>query len=190
MIGARRSALALRGVLGLVALFTLAACGLKGGRASYARSTDDEKSSASTTADPQSAFSEDGAGAAPSFPRPPSSMGSAAASPSGSSAPAAPVAPLAGCLLVCNVAHVGRMAAAEEARFTSALGEVTQSLHQCVRGSIPSMTLRFDSQGALTHFGLDAEETSEGTCVESARYHRPALTFRGPSTVRCAERCR
>jgi hypothetical protein len=93
---------------------------------------------------------------------------------------------------VCNVANKGRVAAADEARLTSSLADVTQALHQCVPGPAPSMTLRFDSAGVLTGFGVDYggdDEGSNSACVDSINQRMPVVTYPGPATVRCAERC-
>jgi hypothetical protein len=66
-----------------------------------------------------------------------------------------------------------------------------QSIHACVHGASPTLTLRFDSQGMLTHFGMDADadDGADAACLDTMRSHRPAVTFPGPATVRCGERC-
>ena len=92
----------------------------------------------------------------------------------------------AGCTLVCNLADAkGRMAADAEQRFTAILAEDVQTARSCAPRS--SFTLRFDSSGALTEYGVDAEESS---CIDTLRGHRPAITYPGPAIVRCAEHCR
>jgi hypothetical protein len=90
------------------------------------------------------------------------------------------------------------MAAADESRFTSALAGATGALRSCLshtsREHLPSLTLRFNSQGTLTHFGVAEEDVAEGVsneaCVDAVRKQEPNLTFAGPATVRCGERCR
>jgi hypothetical protein len=82
--------------------------------------------------------------------------------------------------------------AADEARLTASLAEVTNALHQCVPGPAPSMTLRFDSTGVLTGFGVDHAGEDEGgssACVDSINGRMPAASYPGPATVRCTERC-
>ena len=49
--------------------------------------------------------------------------------------------------------------------------------------------MRFDSGATLTEFGVDAERGNEGACVDALRQQRPAVTYQGPATLRCAERC-
>lgn len=105
--------------------------------------------------------------------------------------PSAQAAP--GCVFVCNVAQKGRVAPDDETRFTSGLVEVTEALRQCrLGGKPPSYTLRFDSSGALTGFGVDhvpEEEGGDAACIEAVNQRRPAITYPGPATVRCTERC-
>ena len=92
----------------------------------------------------------------------------------------------AGCTLVCNLADAkGRMANDAEARFTAALADDVQTARGC--SSHASFTLRFDSTGALTEYGIDAEENS---CINTLRGHRPALSYPGPAIARCAEHCK
>lgn len=92
----------------------------------------------------------------------------------------------AGCTLVCNLADArGRMATDAEARFTAALADDVQTARGC--SSHASFTLRFDSTGTLTEYGIDAEENA---CINTLRGHRPALTYPGPAIARCAEHCK
>jgi hypothetical protein len=148
-----------------------------------------EPSATSTTSEPvQQTFSNAPSAAAPASAPPPAS---AVPQPT-AVAPAPPAKPE--CPLVCHVANRGRVPAADETRLSNALAGVTNALHACVRGAMPTMTLRFDSQGSLTYFGVDEEGGEDGvsgeaTCVEAARRQKPAVTFAGPSTVRCVERC-
>lgn len=104
----------------------------------------------------------------------------------------APVAkPRPGCSLHCSVGQKGRIAAADEARLTQGLADVTESLHECFGGRIPSMTLRFDSTGTITGFGV-AHETGGMTadsCVDSINHRMPAVSYPGPVALRCSEHC-
>jgi hypothetical protein len=52
------------------------------------------------------------------------------------------------------------------------------------------MTLRFDSAGALTYFGVEEGEGADEKCASALNAYRPSITYSGPSTVRCAEQCR
>lgn len=91
----------------------------------------------------------------------------------------------AGCSLVCNLADAkGRMAPDMEQKFTTALANDIETLRGCSWRS--SLTLRFDSAGTLTEYGVDGEENA---CVTSVRGHHPELSYPGPAIVRCAERC-
>lgn len=102
-------------------------------------------------------------------------------------APAAPATTAlpAGCSLVCNLADAkGRMASDMEQKFTAVLANDIETLRGCSQRS--SLTLRFDSTGALTEYGVDGEENA---CVSSVRGHHPELSYPGPAIVRCAERC-
>lgn len=91
----------------------------------------------------------------------------------------------AGCSLVCNLADAkGRMASDMEQKFTAVLANDIETLRGCTQRS--SLTLRFDSAGALTEYGVDGDENA---CVSSVRGHHPELSYPGPAIVRCAERC-
>ncbi|MFO0739185.1 MAG: hypothetical protein U0270_25025 [Labilithrix sp.] len=112
-----------------------------------------------------------------------------AAKPAEGDAPApapAPATPQA-CPLQCFVAQKGRVTPQEEQRLASDLSEALTSLRGCGAGN--SLTIRFDSGGQLTEFGVDAERGNEGACVQSVRQKRPSVTYPGPSTLRCYERC-
>ena len=120
---------------------------------------------------------------------------SATPAPTATSSDNTPVAPMPGCSLVCNVANVAyrhRVQPADEARLTQGLADVTQALHQCVAGRVPSLTLRFDSGARLTGFGVDADHYSMGAdaCIDSVNQRMPAVSYPGPSTLRCYEHCR
>jgi hypothetical protein len=126
----------------------------------------------------------------PPPPQPPPPVASAKAEP-----PRAASEPsvLPGCSLVCNVALRKRVPAADEARFAAALADPLRALHACARHGAPPMTLRFDSAGALTYFGVEEDEANEHDpdgCASQVRGLRPSITYAGPSTVRCAEQCR
>ena len=192
---ATRSAVAIRAVCAGGAALWLAGCGASSGRVKVGASA------GATNAEPnqENAWSENGAGSSP----PPGAVRSTRApqpqpqpQPQDGDAPqpAPAAAPQARCPLVCNVANRGRVAAADEARFTAALAAQTEALHACTRGRIPSMTLRFDSQGTLTSFGVAVDDTADGApeevCLETAQRQKPAIEFAGPSTVRCAEAAR
>lgn len=99
---------------------------------------------------------------------------------------APPAAPQA-CPLQCFVAQKGRVSPADEQRLAGDLSDALSSLRAC--GSGNSLTIRFDSGGQLTEFGVDAERGSEGSCVQSVRQKRPNVSYPGPSTLRCYERC-
>lgn len=108
----------------------------------------------------------------------PTTTSAVAAAPATTSLPA-------GCSLVCNLANAkGRMAPEMEQKFTAALATDIETLRGCSWRS--SLTLRFDSAGALTEYGVDGEENA---CVSSVRGHHPELSYPGPAIVRCAERC-
>jgi len=112
--------------------------------------------------------------------------------PANSGGTSAPPAPRPGCQLVCTNAHSRvRLAPADEQKLTSALASELDTLQKCTpQGQPPGLTLRFDSTGTLTHFGVDDERHSaDGMCVDGVRSHKPTLSFPGPSTVRCGERC-
>lgn len=122
----------------------------------------------------------------------------AAAAPSGSAAPAPtttssePARVRPGCALQCAVGQKGRVPAAEEARLTQQLADVTEALHQCVGGRIPSMTLRFDSTGTITGFGVahDPGGLTADSCIDSINTRMPAVSYPGPAALRCTEHCK
>ncbi|MBX3228016.1 MAG: hypothetical protein KIT84_27675 [Labilithrix sp.] len=94
------------------------------------------------------------------------------------------------CPLVCYVANKGRVAPADEQRLAGELASELTLLRSCGSSNVrPSLTLRFESSGQLTGFGVDAERGNEGACVNTVREHRPAVTYPGPATLRCSERC-
>ena len=178
-------------VMAASAPFVVGACGSNGGRAGRARTS--AKVSAEDRA-LEGAWSEPSATEAPPQAAPPPATtppeASSGAGPAASAAPAPAPRARPACPLSCTVAHRGPIGAAEEARFTAALADVTSTLHDCASGPIPSMTLRFGSQGALTHFGVEEEAGgSDPRCIDAVRSARPPIQFAGPSTVRCAERC-
>jgi hypothetical protein len=145
----------------------------------------------SASAAPQTARTEP---VAPMPPAPETAQApvAAGAAPTTPAAPSTPAQPTPGCALVCHVATKGRAAPADEARLTSSLAEETRVIRECVRGPAPSMTLRFDSTGTLTGFGVDQapEESGEAaSCIEAINLRRPAVSYPGPSTLRCVERC-
>jgi hypothetical protein len=125
---------------------------------------------------------------------PPQAPAAAAPAPAPAPDPAPSAAPaiLPGCALVCVNAHPRlRVNADTESKIASAVSSEMSQLHNCTHGGpAPSLTLRFDSAGELTEFGIDDEHSrNERGCVESVRSHRPALSFPGPATLRCSERC-
>lgn len=93
----------------------------------------------------------------------------------------------AACPLQCYVAQKGRVTPQEEQRLTTDLSDALTSLRAC--GPNNSLTIRFDSGGQLTEFGVDAERGGEGSCVQAVRQKRPTVSYPGPSTLRCYERC-
>jgi hypothetical protein len=121
-----------------------------------------------------------------------SSARAAPATPAAAASSAEPAPPRPGCALACTVATKGRMAAADEARLTQGLADVTESLHQCIGPRIPPMTLRFDSAGTITGFGVPHEPggITADSCVDAINLRVPAVSYPGPAAVRCAERCR
>ncbi len=126
-------------------------------------------------------------------PAEPAPTSSSAEAPAPSAAPTAstePVKPRPGCGLVCVAPQKGRVAPEDEARLAQGLADVTQSLHECVAGPIPSMTLRFDSTAALTGFGVayDGGDT-RNSCIDAINMRHPSVTYPGPATLRCSERC-
>ena len=109
-----------------------------------------------------------------------------AAKPVEGDAPAPQAAPQA-CPLQCFVAQRGRVTPQEEQRLATDLSDALTSLRACGPGN--SLTIRFDSGGQLTEFGVDAERGNEGACVQTVRQMHPNVSYPGPSTLRCYERC-
>ncbi len=111
-------------------------------------------------------------------------------------APSASQAAPPGCALVCTNAHPrARISPDAEARIGAAVAGELSQLRGCTGGRAPSLTLRFDSAGELTEFGIDDERsrryvTGAAACVEALRSHRPAISYPGPATLRCSERCK
>jgi hypothetical protein len=176
-----------RRAAGLFAIVSLLGCTAKGrakvGTAEPSRVSDDNTS----------AWGE-GTTSSPPSPSPSSGTVEATAPEAAPSASAAvPATPRPGCALVCNVANKGRVAAADEARLTTSLAEVTNALHQCLPDASPSMTLRFDSTGVLTGFGVDHaaddDRGGDASCIDSINRRTPKVAYPGPATVRCVERC-
>lgn len=100
------------------------------------------------------------------------------------------------CPIACVNAHTPQAAArgavpvAEDERLAPALAETFQSLRGCISsGRTPSLTLRFDSSSTLTGFGVDDERSGDAPCVEAIRQRWPNVSFAGPATLRCVERC-
>lgn len=136
-----------------------------------------------------------GSASASSNDDPPAAPAAPAPAPTPTAAEPAPApAVLPGCALVCVNAHPRlRVNADTEAKITSAVSNEMSQLHNCTHGGpAPSLTLRFDSTGELTEFGVDDEHSrvnNAAGCVDAVRTHRPALSFPGPATLRCSERC-
>lgn len=159
--------------------FVLAACAAEGEMKVNASSNSDTKTSASGSA------SVEGEGGS-----------SSAAEPTAKAEAPPPQKveatgdPGASCPLTCFIANKGRVTPAEEQRLQGELaGELTQ-LRGCGSATArPSLTLRFDSTAKLTEFGIDAERGNEGACVNSLREHHPSVTYPGPATLRCSQRC-
>ncbi|MDF2693373.1 MAG: hypothetical protein K0S65_1756 [Labilithrix sp.] len=158
--------------LSALAILGLVATGCRAGARGSARAAHTQPSSAPS---PSPTFEAE--------PAPPPAVASAA--PGAAAAPSAPVCPL-----VCHVANKGRVAPPDEERLTSSLAEVAQAIHACVRGQAPSLTLRFDSTGALTALGVDhTAEEGDAACLDAVNQRRPSVSYPGPATVRCVERC-
>jgi hypothetical protein len=126
-------------------------------------------------------------------PAAPAAAPAPAPAPAQDTTPSAP-AVLPGCALVCVNAHPRlRVNADTEAKITSAVSNEMSQLHNCTHGGpAPSLTLRFDSAGELTEFGVDDEHSrvnNSAGCVDAVRSRRPSLSFPGPATLRCSERC-
>lgn len=169
-------------VLAAVGAIAVAACGGGNGEvkvnASASSSSEDDKNNATFSASGQADPNASGT----------AKTGTDAPEPASSSAPApAPAAPST-CPLVCMVAQKGRAAQADEQRLAGELSGVLGALRLCGNGQ-NSLTMRFDSGATLTGFGVDAERGNEGACVDAIRQQRPAVTYQGPATLRCAERC-
>jgi hypothetical protein len=143
--------------------------------------------STSTSEESPSGF-EGSSSNAPTAAAPPA--GSAAPAPTSTSSEPARVRP--GCSLQCAVGNKGRVPAAEEARLTQQLADVTEALHQCVGGRIPSMLLRFDSTGTITSFGVahDPGGMTADSCIDSINLRMPAVSYPGPAALRCNEHCK
>jgi len=165
--------------------FVLSACAADGEMKVNASSNSDTKTSASGSA----SMEGEGEGGSTSAAEP--SAKSEAPPPEKVTATGSSEQPAAAaCPLVCFAANRGRVAPVEEQRLGNELaGELTQ-LRGCGSANArPSLTLRFDSAAALTGFGVDAERGNEGACVNAIREHRPAVSYPGPATLRCSEKC-
>ena len=164
-----------RAVFGLVVpMFALAACAANGEVGVRASS---DEASASASASAESEGKTEGT----------KSLGTGETTTAAAPAQGDPAAAPAACPLQCFVAQKGRVAPAEEQRLATDLAEPLSALRSC--GSGNSLTIRFDSAGQLTEFGVDAERGQEGACVQAVRQKQPAVSFPGPSTLRCSERC-
>lgn len=160
-------------VTGLVASVVLVACAADG-EVKVRASSDESSASASASASGDTDSKAE--------------TKTTAAKPAEGDAPAPAPAPAPqACPLQCFVAQKGRVTPQEEQRLANDLSEALTSLRGC--GSGNSLTIRFDSGGQLTEFGVDAERGNEGACVQSVRQKRPSVTYPGPSTLRCYERC-
>lgn len=93
----------------------------------------------------------------------------------------------AACPLQCFIAQRGRVAPADEQKLAGDLNDALTSLRACGPGN--SLTLRFDSTGQITEFGVAAERGNESACIDSVRAKKPAVSYPGPSTLRCYEKC-
>lgn len=93
----------------------------------------------------------------------------------------------AACPLQCFVAQKGRVAPADEQKLASDLSDALTSLRACGPGN--SLTLRFDSTGQMSEFGVAVERGNESACIDSVRAKKPAVSYPGPSTLRCYEKC-
>jgi hypothetical protein len=134
---------------------------------------------------------EGSSGAAPTAAAPPPS-GSATPTPAPTASSSEPARVRPGCSLQCAVGNRGRVPAAEEARLTQQLADVTEALRQCVGERIPSMLLRFDSTGTITSFGVahDPGGMTADSCIESINQRMPAVSYPGPAALRCTEHCK
>jgi len=153
------------------------------------------KVNASSNSDTKTSASADGEVSAnespPQTPKADSSEGSTEGTKTLGGAPAEVSAgPAPSCPLVCYVANKGRLPPAEEQRLGGELANELATLRGCGSANArPSLTLRFDSSAKLTQFGIDAERGNEGACVNTMRDRLPAVTFQGPATLRCSEKC-
>ncbi len=110
----------------------------------------------------------------------------------------------AACPLRCVVAgHGTRDVAAEEtAKLNSAFGSTMSALRMCAardssqsRRHGPTLNLRFGANNALTDVGVDGTgfDSEADDCfqqvVRGGSRSFPAVSYEGPVTVRCAERC-
>jgi hypothetical protein len=164
-------------VTALVAPVVLVACAADG-EVKVKASSDESMASANANASAET--------------EPKSETKTTAAKPSEGDAPAA--APASGeapapqaCPLQCFVAQKGRVAPADEQRLAGDLADALSSLRACGPGN--SLTIRFDSGGQLTEFGVAADRGAENSCIDSVRQKKPNVSFPGPSTLRCYEKC-
>jgi hypothetical protein len=170
-------------VTALVASVVLVACAADG-EVKVKASSDESMASASANANANAGASADT--------EPKSETKTTAAKPSEGETPAAapasgePAAPQA-CPLQCFVAQKGRVPPADEQRLAGELADALSSLRACGPGN--SLTIRFDSTGQLTEFGVAADRGAENACVDSVRQKKPNVSYPGPSTLRCYEKC-
>jgi hypothetical protein len=158
--------------------FGLVACAANGEVKVKASSDDGVSGNASATSDEKPTSSKPSTD--DTLP-PPSSSGSS--TPVTSDAPPASAA----CPLVCYIAQHGRVPPADEQKLASDLSQSLSALRACGPGN--SLTLRFDSTGQLSEFGVAADRGNESACTDGVRSSKPTVSYPGPSTLRCSERC-
>lgn len=153
----------------------------------------------------QEALTSEPAEQPPPAPAPSPSMASAARAPSDAGAPSQPQSapPASACPLQCYIAN-GRqrepVAADDLAKLQSALASTMAAIHQCTAASrtdnprkSPTVNLRFGPAGQLLDVGADPTgyDSDIADCMEAATRggSAPSISFDGPGTVRCAEKC-
>jgi pyruvate/2-oxoglutarate dehydrogenase complex dihydrolipoamide acyltransferase (E2) component len=168
-------------VTALVASVVLVACAADG-EVKVKASSDESTASASANANANASADTEPKSETKTTAAKPSEEAPAPTAPT-SGEPAAPQA----CPLQCFVAQKGRVAPADEQRLAGELADALSSLRGCGPGN--SLTIRFDSTGQLTEFGVAADRGAENACVDSVRQKKPNVSYPGPSTLRCYEKC-